>query len=317
MNYFCTLFDSHYLSRGLVMYHSLLATGCEFQLYVYAFDDLCADILLRMALPQVTIVTMEEFEDERLLQIKPTRSRGEYCWTCASHVIAHSLRTFQLPEVTYLDADLFFYDIPNVLLDEFNQSGASVLISPHRYTPCYDLSTQSGLYCVQFMTFRSDSSGLTALSWWQERTLEWCFDRKENGLFGDQKYLDDWPERFSGVHVLTHLGGGVAPWNIQQYNVHKTGEKLFIDDTLLVFYHFHGYKFYQDGSQNLGDYRLSASSIDLLYRPYVHAIQSTEFQVRSYSETVHGSGIWDTSLRARLGRLYRKLKGEYNVFREL
>lgn len=318
MNAFCTLFDSNYLSRGLVMYRSLLATGSDFYLYVYTFDDLCADMLRRMNLPRMTVVTLAEFEDERLLAVKPGRSKVEYCWTCTSHVIGHALKTFTLAEVTYLDADLCFYSDPVALLDEFHASGASVLLTEHRYTFIYDQSKKSGIYCIQFITFRNDENGLSALGWWQERCLEWCFAFLEDGKFGDQKYLDGWPERFPGVHVLSHLGGGVAPWNIQRYTLENDGQGLMINGVPLVFYHFHGYKFYRDGTHNLGDYWLRSSVIDLLYRPYVRAIQSAQGELCALcDEFNHGYSSWDTSFPASYDRLKRKLKGEYNVFKNL
>lgn len=300
------------------MYRSLERTGADFHLYVYAFDDLCQDILLRMKLSHMTVITLAEFENERLLAVKPTRSRGEYCWTCASHVIAHALKTFNLSDVTYLDADLCFYQDPANLLAEFRNSGSSVLLSPHRYTRRYDLSAQKGLYCVQFMTFSSDQRGLSALSWWQERCLEWCYDRNENGLFGDQKYLDGWPERFSGVHVLEHLGGGVAPWNVQQYSLRHDGNRLLIDGVPIVFYHFHGYKFYKNGFKNLGNYRLNAAVVELLYRPYESALLESQAEISRYYQ---GSGLGfserESSLRLYLGGLIRMVKGEYNVYRNL
>lgn len=318
MNNFCTLFDSNYLSRGLVMYRSLLSTGTDFHLYVYAFDDLCADILVSMNLPRITVVSLTEFEDERLLAIKPSRSRVEYCWTCTSHAIGHAMKTFGLMEITYLDADLYFYSDPAALLDEFHDSGSSVLLTEHRYTFIYDQSKKSGIYCVQFITFRNDIRGLSALCWWQDRCLEWCYAIKENGKFGDQKYLDDWLERFTGIHVLTHIGGGVAPWNIQKYSLHKEGIRLLINGVPLVFYHFHGYKFYKDGTQNLGDYWLKTSVIDLLYRPYVHAVQSAQREISElFHNFNHGNSLWDTSFSAVFGRFKRKLKGEYNVYNEL
>lgn len=318
MNKFCTLFDSHYLSRGLVMYRSLATTGADFHLYVYAFDDLCCDILLRMELPFMTVVTLTEFEDERLLAIKPTRSRGEYCWTCASHIIAHALKSFCLPEITYIDADLYFYQDPVIILNEFKDSGASVLITSHRYTPRYDLSAQKGIYNVQFITFCSDPRGKSVLSWWQERCLEWCYDRNEDGLFGDQKYLDGWPERFSGIHVLEHLGGGVAPWNVQQYNVRHDGLRILVNNTQLIFYHFHDYKYYQDGSKNLGNYPLNATVVDLLYRPYASSMQEAQAEIsKFYQGSDLGCSTWESSIRIILGRFLRMLKGEYNVYRNL
>lgn len=53
-----------------------------------------------------------------------------------------------------------------------------------------------------------------------------CVMQLENGKFGDQKYLDDWTARFKDVHVLQHLGGGIAPWNVQQYTFQKENDRI-------------------------------------------------------------------------------------------
>ena len=283
MNSFCTLFDSNYLTRGLAMYQSLIDCGADFHLYVYSFDDLCHDLLTRMKLPRISVISLAEFESEALLAVKSTRTPGEYCWTCASHTISHSLETFRLNEVTYIDADLIFYHDPELLLCEFHESGGSVLLTEHRYTPEYDLSELCGIFCVQFITFRNDATGLEPLRWWQERCLEWCFNRDEDGKFGDQKYLDDWPQRFKGIHVLQYTGGGVAPWNVQQYQITSSGDDLCVDRLPLVFYHFHGYQRYADNTHELSSYRLAPEVVDLLYRPYVRALERAEQPVREIS----------------------------------
>ena len=41
---FCTLFDSNYIDRALVMYQSLEAVLDDFKLYVIAFDLKCEQI---------------------------------------------------------------------------------------------------------------------------------------------------------------------------------------------------------------------------------------------------------------------------------
>ncbi len=131
---FCTLFDSNYLTRGLALYHSLRANCDSFRLYAYCFDEEAHEILSKLALPDLIPIPLAEFENRELLAVKPGRSRGEYCWTCTSHIILHTLEHFGLDSVTYLDADLFFFADPTVLLDEFVQFGR--LGADHR-TPLY------------------------------------------------------------------------------------------------------------------------------------------------------------------------------------
>ncbi len=319
MHHFCTLFDSHYLSRGLTLYRSLVATGEDFRLYVYCFDDAVHSILTRIALPKLAVVSLAQFETPDLLRIKPGRTRGEYCWTCTSHTIRDALERFSVPEVTYLDADLFFYDRPSVLLEEFNRSGASVLITEHRYTWRYDISWRSGIYCVQFITFRADERGRRALDWWAERCLEWCYARVEGGKFGDQRYLDDWPTRFPGVHVLEHLGGGVAPWNVQQYDIARMGngftgvEKRTGRQFPLVFFHFHNIRFISGGMIDLGDYYLAPAVKKSLVQPYVRALESAAAEIAKFDSTLdpHGVRAPARSILQSLLRLRRRWMKNY------
>lgn len=314
---YCTLFDSNYLPRALVMYKSLEATGEDFTLYVVCFDDLSHQILVKLHLSKVVAIPLDAFESPQLRAVKGQRTAGEYCWTCTPHVIRYVLDTYLLPEVTYLDADLCFYEKPSLLLKEFAKAGASVLITPHRYSEAYRLYVISGIYCVQFMTFKADERGLAVLQWWQDRCLEWCYARYEDGKFGDQKYLDDWPQRFESVHVLDHIGGGVAPWNVQQYKLSKRSNKFYVDAELLVFYHFHGYKYYADGIHDFGNYRLSRNVVERLYYPYAKALLNAYSEIQAvYPEFSYGWASRVSNWKAKLRYIKRMLRGvgnEYHV----
>lgn len=316
--HFCTLFDSLYLSRALAMHDSLLNNCDNFHLYAFAFDDRSADILDALALPHVTVIRLKDFEDPALLSVKPSRSKGEYCWTCTPSTVAYCINRFNLDHCTYIDADLYFFADPGVLVDEMGD--ASVLITEHRYTRKYDQSATSGIYCVQFITFKNTPDGLRALTWWRDRCIEWCYARIEDGKFGDQKYLDDWTTRFSGVHVLQHLGGGVAPWNIQQYTVTEKAGKISLitpkGEAELIFYHFHYVKFYGNDRIDLGNYRLDKATMTIIYRTYLFKIFEVEEMLltRFQMTPQRQSYYYKYPLLIPLHRIARVLMGIYNIY---
>ncbi len=106
---------------------------------------------------------------------------------------------------------------PTPIFAELDASGAAVLITEHAYSPEFEQSLSYGIYCVQFMPFLRDGSA-DIRRWWQDRVIEWCYARAEDGKFGDQKYLDDWPERFGeAVHVLSQPQWTQAPWNATRF----------------------------------------------------------------------------------------------------
>lgn len=265
------------------MMESLHRYSPESRVWAFCLDDESFQYLSHYPLPGVTPVGANEFETPELLSVKSGRNVAEYCWTCTPSIIDHCLRKLSLGSVIYLDADLFFFSSVEPLLVEFAKSGSSVLLTEHRYTPKYDHSLTSGVYCVQFMGFRHDDRGLAALDWWKARCLEWCFARAEDGKFGDQKYLDDWKTRFPGVHVLQHLGGGVAPWNFFNYDI---TEGPCVDGTAVVFCHFHALRWRKDGSFVKAEgYRLPGGAKQFIYPPYLEALGRALAQVRRYRLT--------------------------------
>lgn len=268
----------------------------SFHLYVVAFNDDCYTYLRNSGIKNITPIALKEFEDEKLLEVKPTRSAAEYCWTCTPSVVLYCLRKYHLPSCTYVDADMIFYRDPGILLDEM--AGDSILISEHRYSKEYDQSATHGKYCVQFMCFKDDPVGIEALLWWRERCLEWCYSYQEDGKFGDQKYLDDWTTRFKGVHVLQNPGAGIAPWNLQQFEFDvEDGQIVVTEKTTrnkypLVFFHFHGLKFYTDNTVSLSGslYEMKEDVKKIVYLRYVKQLMEIEGRLKSEGTSFNPTG---------------------------
>ncbi|WP_420154500.1 hypothetical protein [Siphonobacter sp.] len=91
MLYFCTLFNATYLTRGVAMYESLKKHCPHFHLYIYAFDTHSYEVLERLHLSQATIIRLDEWEDEELLQLKVSRTAGEYCWICTPATLWYTI----------------------------------------------------------------------------------------------------------------------------------------------------------------------------------------------------------------------------------
>jgi hypothetical protein len=279
---FCTLFDSAYLFKALALYDSLEHHCESFHLTALCFDEEAERILGLLSLPHLSVIPLAELEraDPGLVAAKVDRNRFEYCCTTTPALPLHLLETRpELAEMTYLDADLFFFSDPEALFAELGD--ASVLITPHRFSPYLRHYEANGIYNVQFMTFRRDENGLAALRWWHARCLEWCYLRFEDGKFADQKYLDDWAERFDGVHVLRHPGGGLAPWNLDRYELHSYDGQVLVDGEPLVFFHFHRVRMRLDGAydSHAPGYLSSSAADELIYRPYLAALDEAKGRV--------------------------------------
>ncbi len=243
MYYFCTYFDQRYLPRGLALYRSLKQHCPLFKLWVLCLDDACYEVLSQLKDPGIHLLALEQLErdDEELFRTKRNRTLIEYYFTCTPSLPLYIFDHFPEVEcITYLDADLFFFNSPTAVYDEI--SDKSIAIIGHRHPPHLKHMDMHGLYNVGWVTFKRDEHALECLHWWRDKCIEWCYDRVEDERFADQKYLDDWPKRFKKVVVIEHKGANLAPWNLANYKIRERQKTVWVDEQPLIFFHFHGLK---------------------------------------------------------------------------
>lgn len=281
---YCTLFDSNYLDKGLVLYESMCETLHDFKLYVFAFDDICKEILEKENLENLIVVSLDEFETEDLKRVKEERTRAEYCWTCSPWIIKYVLETYDERICTYIDADMMFFSSPQGVFDEMRNKGCSTIIVPHRFETIEEEKKAEdtvGSYCVEFNTFVNDENGMMALNWWAERCLEWCFYAVPGTTewYGDQKYLNKFQELFKGVYVCNHYGVGIAPWNVKLISpIDDCGDPPMIQvkssgETFpIVLYHFESVSFLTKHILNVSSHMTSKKLHKVTYDVYVNKI---------------------------------------------
>lgn len=275
---FCTYFDSSYLSRALVLHDSLVSTGIDFRL-----TTLCLDADARVAVegigaPTLHAVGLDELERHvpALLEVKPTRSMHEYYFTLGPSFMRYLLERDGLPHLTYLDADMCFYSSPEPLFDE--SADAAVVVVGHRFPARLRYLEEFGHFNVAWVGFANDPDGRACLDWWHDRCLEWCFDRVEGDRFADQKYLDQFPSRFTRVHELQHPGADVAPWNVCDPSLCWDGAQFTVAGHPLIFFHFQGLRqlgkrFFDMSLSSYGN--RGTCAIRQLYRRYTHLLAVT------------------------------------------
>lgn len=314
--FFCTLFDSFYLSRGLVLYRSLENLKVDFHLYILAMDDVAIDILDKLKLKKASVVSLKEFETQELLEVKKDRNRSEYSWTCASSFLKYVLENFDVDHCTYLDSDMKFYSSPKPFFDELGSK--SVLITPHNYSSLYKPLERNGKYCVQFVTIKKDDLGLKVLNWWVDQCISWCYARIEKGKFGDQKYLDEFEIKFEGVHSLIHEGA-LAPWNVQRFILNSKNltfkSKITEEENKIVFYHFHDLKCFDNDKIDYGFYKLSEEA-KKIYDSYMLELIDADRDIRKLSKHAKPLGFATKQKNSKelLKQFLRILMGANNVY---
>ncbi len=250
MEHFVTIFDSLYMPQGLALLSSMQRHLKDFTLWVVCMDQKTFEILKNFDSPRLELLELGNLENHVLKNLKGGRTRAEYCWTLTPMVpkFVFDLNP-SVKRVTYIDSDLWFLRNPLEIFQELQKSLKSVLITEHNYSSEYSYLNKFGRFCVQFMIFKREESERVR-KWWEARCCEWCYNRLEDGKFGDQKYLDEWENIFpDDVHVLQNKNLALAPWNA-------------------TIFHFHGVRLINSARIHLGRYEIPYKILTEVYRPY-------------------------------------------------
>jgi len=253
-------------------------------------DDRSYEILSDIQLKYARLIRLQDFEDEELLDAKQNRPFGEYCWTCTSSLIFYVLSHFKEDMCTYVDADTYFYQSPQILINEMLYAKKSVMVVPHGFPKKDEHRAEKvGRYCVEFNTFVNNVEGITVLREWRRKCLECCCNLGDGIHWGDQKYLDEWPSKYNFVYICQNQGAGLASWNIENYEINSSNQLILREtgaEINIVFYHFHGIEYYSKHVVKPGIMRIKGKygkHLETLYIDYLLKInQKKDFLNKKY-----------------------------------
>jgi hypothetical protein len=273
MDYYCTLFDINYSPYGLTMYSSLKKHSDNFVLFILCLDDETHKTITLMRLPEVRLISLSDLEksDSSLISAKKNRSKVEYFYTCKPSLLLHIFDFFhEVNSLTYVESDLFFYANPNIILHSIEDY--SILITPHNFSTHYSNMATYGMYNGGWMSFKKDENALECLTWWRDVCNAWCYKELNENRYADQKYLDEWENRFNNVRIVCNKGANLGTWNIVNYNICEKDKDILIDNEKLIFFHFHSFRKLTKRIYFTGYAKTLSTKIirEKIYKPFIY-----------------------------------------------
>lgn len=317
MSAYCTFFDGRYMPQGLALWNSLRRHEPAARLWVLTLDEEADAVLRAMAPPGMSLVSLAELlaADQPLAAIQAGRVRPEFIFALKPCLCRHVLRQHPgIGVLTYLDADLYFFSDPGAIRRELGEG--CVFMVPHRYPPWHDDSARYGRFNAGLLAFRDDVHGRACLDRWREQCLASSSLVADGVHYGDQKYLDEWPERYgAAVCVSRNSGLNLAPWNWARHACVVDSLGVRVEGEPLVAFHFAQFRrvsahWFDSGQLEYGIMPLRLRS--RLYGEYWAALLAAEAEIRRVRPgfALTGRG-WKAALGAWHLALLRMFWGQF------
>lgn len=238
--HFVTYFDRHYCAFGIAMIRSLLRVEAGARITVFCLDAPTTEILQEEFSSRVTCITPAELAALEPEWVGACVKRTPWeAYVMLTAVVMRWMLDRVPPDdmVVYVDADLGFFSDPTPLWDEM--AGASIAISPHRFSPSVAKRAKYGVFNAGFLALRNDAHGRQCAGEWTRQCLDWCYHQcTSDGRFMNQGYLTQWPSRYGAVVTLTHPGHNLAWWNVETHPLQAASSGLLVAGQPLLFFHF-------------------------------------------------------------------------------
>lgn len=296
---YVTLLDEVYLPQGLALHESIQRFDPTARLTVYAMDEISLSALSRLSQPGLHIRSGLDRMPQEFHTLRGHRDWVSLLWTSTPFVIADALsETSSGSTVIYIDADMALFRSPAPVIEEFEASGREVLLTSHNFAADYDAASSVGEFAVQFIGFRPGAAQ-DILDTWSRQCLHACPLVPGGGSFGDQKYLDSWPDDFPlRIHIASNPEWFQGPWNAVRFPASRA-----------IAYHFHGLRLVSNSRVRLTThYRLPEPTVDTLYVPYVAALQRAVGKLHAIGLKVPAQAkalTFGTRVRQFAGRIRR------------
>lgn len=246
-----TLFDKNYLIRSVAFYQALSKTGGDYTYWFLCLDDESEAMMKKLSLPSVNILREVDLADEELLLTRNNRTFAEFVFTCKSALMNFVISQLKDGEkMAFSDNDVVYFNSPSSLFEKMEIGSYSIGVVPHRFPKAQQfMNDKVGRFNAGLVYFIADQNSRECIAEWRRQCIEWCYLKYEKDRFGDQLYMNKWPDRFQGLYIIPDKGINVGSWSLPNFNLEEIDSKYFVDKEPLTCYHFHRIRFFLENDK--------------------------------------------------------------------
>lgn len=172
----------------------------------------------------------------------------EACTAVKGRAHVRLLQEPDVDRVVYFDPDIAVFNSMDPVIQLLADN--AIVLTPHQVDPEPADDTRAiidneiasldyGTFNLGFVATDASTEAKRFAQWWDDRLHDWCHDRRDIGVFVDQKWCNLVPCFFDRVKVLRDPGYNVASWNLSQRRMRFDEEgRALINGHPLRFYHF-------------------------------------------------------------------------------
>jgi len=285
---FATLFNSSYLLQGVALVESLIRNYPESKILISPLDDLTSEILFQKFKSSKNVFidneTIRQSYERRLRNLEKI---NEVIFSLKPILIKNAMKSLQGDMYFYCDADLYFFNRFN-----FDSISEEMILTEHIFKSELFEHVKYGQYNAGFLGFSKSPSSMACLTWWAKKCKESTANNIENGVMGDQKYLERFFEFTPSIKVIKSPTMNQSVWMLDQRLTISQGP--MIDGNLVSSFHFHRLKPYKrvfkTGINQYGKAKGRSELFREVYQPYL-------IQLRSHNDVIRVMGLSSPKIR--------------------
>tara|TARA_B100000767_G_scaffold268136_2_gene287932 strand:+ start:9019 stop:9984 length:966 start_codon:yes stop_codon:yes gene_type:complete len=256
---FVTLFNYNFLPQGKMLIDSIQKFPVI--IWVVCLDRKLYEYFLKTNKSKnIKPIFIGNHEDKEMKKAKRNRPFLEYCFylTPILSEIIFKLDN-RIKQVTYVDADIYFFKNPKPIFDEFKKSNKDIFLTLHGFSKESKKLEVNGKFCVQFFIVKKNNFTKYFMQKWRKLCLESTKLDIKNNILGDQKYLDYlYKKNENKIHVGKKKEYFQAPWSDNKFKANNA-----------IIFHFHGLRIKKDSIQLYHSYKINYQKIEFFYKPYL------------------------------------------------